>query len=90
MTRHSPLMTQAIGADCVLFFGWWVLYAARKLFDPAPGLVVDDEGLVDNSSALAAGRMPWADIADIRMVKVQRQRFLAIELHDPRQIPSAR
>ena len=50
-------MAGALGAS-VAFFGLCGLYALAKLFDTAPGLVIDDQGIIDNSSGLSAGRIP--------------------------------
>jgi len=75
-------MASALGASAA-FFGVCGLYALRKLFDTAPGLVIDDEGIVDNSSGISAGRIPWSEIIGVHVKTVQRQRFLTIEVRDP-------
>ena len=57
--------------------------AAIGFFDRRPGLVIDDAGLIDNSSGLSAGRIPWSDIKGFTVNTIEKQRILAIEVHDP-------
>src|SRR5688572_32327146 len=63
---HSPLFVKAVAVVCVGFFGLIAVKAGAKLFDRSPGLIIDAEGLVDNSGGLAAGRIPWSNIKRIR------------------------
>ena len=68
---------------CIVFFGLCGIVALLKLLDRAPGLVIDDAGLVDNSSGISAGRIPWSDIKGFAVSTIQKQRILTIEVHDP-------
>ncbi len=70
-----------IGAS---FFGLCAVYGAVKLFDRKPGLIIDRQGLIDNSSAVAAGRIPWDEITGYRAWSTHRQRMLVIDVVDPR------
>ena len=65
-----------------MFFGFCGLYALFKLFDAAPGFVIDAEGIVDNSSGISAGRIPWSDIQGFHVTTVQGQRFLTVDVYD--------
>src|SRR5437764_14021730 len=58
---HNPTLTKSVCIACILFFGLGSIYGWRKLFDTAPGLIIDSEGLIDNASAISAGRIPWSD-----------------------------
>ncbi|MGH8761317.1 MAG: STM3941 family protein [Burkholderiales bacterium] len=77
------LRVRAAAVACVGFFGLCAVYAGAKLFDNSPGLIIDAEGLVDNSSGLSAGRIPWSDIKGVGFTTVEKQRFLTIVVHDP-------
>jgi len=83
MSRRPPLFTKAVAVVCVGFFGLVAVSAGARLFDPSPGLIVDAEGIVDKSSGIAAGRIPWSDIKSIRTSSSEKQRFLTIEVRDP-------
>jgi hypothetical protein len=83
ISRGNPLYVRGVAAACVLFFGLCGAYASRKLFDSAPGLVIDTAGIVDNSSSISAGRIPWSDIEGFKVRTIKRQRFLTIEVRNP-------
>ena len=83
MPYRNPLVAKTVGGACVLFFGVCAIYASRKLFDSSPGLIIDAEGLVDNSSGISAGRIPWSDITGFKVSTIQRQKFLSIEVRNP-------
>jgi len=83
-SRFHPLLMKATSVAGVAFFGLCALYTCVKIFDRKPGLVIDKEGIEDNSSAVAAGRIPWHQIVGIRLGEIHRQRFLIIDVVDPR------
>src|SRR5262245_14098871 len=82
-TRFSPLFLKGVAGAGVCFFGLCGLYGFVKLFDGRPGLIIDAEGIVDHSSAVAAGRIPWEEVTGIRVSEIAGQRFLVIEVVDP-------
>jgi hypothetical protein len=82
-SRYPPIYVKAVSVLAVGFFGLCMLYGVLKLFDRAPGLVLDREGIIDNSSGLAAGRVAWREIREVRVVSVKGQRFLALLVTDP-------
>jgi hypothetical protein len=85
-TREASLeaiFLGGVGVAGILFFGLCGAYALFKLFDPRPGLIIDANGITDNSSAVAAGRIPWADVTDVRAWGTSGQWFLVIDVIDP-------
>lgn len=60
------------------------LYCLIRLFDFRPGLVVDEDGLVDNSSALAAGRIWWDDIVSLKMSSRRVWPYVTVVVADAR------
>ena len=81
--RYPPLYVEGASVLAIAFFGLCALYGLFKLFDGSPGLVLDREGLIDNSSGLAAGRVAWREIRDLHVVVVSGQRFLAFVVDHP-------
>jgi len=67
----------------IAFFGFGGIYAAGKLADRKPGLIIDSEGIIDNSSAVAAGRVRWDDMTGLTVSKIQSTRFLNILVRSP-------
>src|SRR5687768_14342618 len=76
--RIPPGFARIVSVLGTLLFGAGIIYGAVKLFDKRPGLVLDSEGIVDNSSAIAAGRIPWEEIVDIQTMSVSGQNFLSL------------
>jgi hypothetical protein len=65
-----------MGATGLVFF-------IRKLGDKKPGLIIDDNGITDNASGVAAGFIPWEDITHIYTTKVMNQEFIMIGVTNP-------
>jgi hypothetical protein len=79
----DTIWLRTVGAAGVLFFGGCGAFACYKAVDRRPALMIDREGIVDNSSAVCAGRVPWRDIVDIRVSEIAGQRVLTIDVCDP-------
>ena len=82
-TRYNPLYMKCVAVASVSFFGLCGIYGCIKVFDGRPGLIIDDQGIVDNSNAVSAGRIFWDEIIGLRVSEIAGQRFLTIEVTDP-------
>jgi len=82
-SKHPILVVQGMSVLAIAFFGACALYGLTKLLGRPPELVLDREGIVDRSSAAAAGRVPWSEIRAIEVVSVRSQRLLAVRVVDP-------
>lgn len=78
-----PTRLAILGYAAILFFGICAVLCLRKLPDTKPGLVIDDEGLIDNSGGLSAGRILWEDIQNISVLEMQKQKLLMLEVKNP-------
>jgi hypothetical protein len=74
--------TAVIGLLGALFFGPIAVWATLKLFDARPALVIDAEGIIDNSSGVAAGRIRWSEVTAIGTSFVVGQRFVCVLVTD--------
>ena len=86
--RNNPFFrderfVRALGVASITLFGLFGLFIARKLRDPAPGLVVSAAGFTDNASGLAAGPIAWAEVAGLDELQLLGQRFVVVHLRDP-------
>jgi len=79
----DPTVIRIIGYICTAFFGIGVILFVQKLRDKKEGLVIDGEGVTDNSSGIAAGRVLWRDVKSIRVEQVAGQPFIMLEVKDP-------
>ena len=80
---RNPLFAHAVGLAGMVFFGLCAVVGVRKLFDARPGLKLGARGIVDNSSGVAAGFIPWTDILGSHVYAVMNQRMLVITLRNP-------
>jgi hypothetical protein len=79
----NPTKIAVVGYATILFFGLCAFYLIRKLPDNKAGLVIDDIGLVDNSSGLAAGQILWSDIENISVIEIHRQKLIMLHVKNP-------
>ena len=79
----DPVITIVIGYVGLVFFGLAALYISYKLFDKTPGLVIDKEGIYDNSSAAAGHLIKWERITGLRVEQVMSTKFILIDLKNP-------
>lgn len=78
-----PAAVHVVGGAALLFFGGCAVYGVRKLFDRKPGLILNAQGLVDNSSGVAAGFIPWSEIRGVSPLFLGRQQMVSVHLVDP-------
>ena len=74
------------GSTIMGLFG--IYFFTRKLFDKKPGLIIDENGIYDNTSAFHFGLIPWSDISQIYERTVQasiasKQHFVTVGLINP-------
>ncbi|MGZ3882819.1 MAG: STM3941 family protein [Bacteroidia bacterium] len=79
----NPTLIFSAGIASVLFFGLCAVMLLRKLPDTTPGLVIDEAGLNDNSSGVAAGQIPWSDIDSFSVVEIQKQKIILVHVKHP-------
>jgi hypothetical protein len=72
-----------VGLAGILFFGLCFAFYVRKVFDFSPGLTIDESGLIDNSSAVAAGKILWSDINDISVIEIKKKKIIMIQVKNP-------
>jgi hypothetical protein len=85
---NSPLVKILASYGSTLMGALGIYYFTKKLFDKGPGLVIDEEGIYDNTSAFKFGLIPWSDISEIFERSIQasitsKQHFVTIGLVDP-------
>jgi len=78
-----PWFIHGLGIVAMVFGAAIAAYAIRKSFDTRPGLTLSAAGLVDNSSAVAAGFIPWAEVRGLDTMQIQSQRMLVVHVADP-------
>jgi len=80
---RSPVIIFISGLAGVLFFGYIVFLILKKLFKGGTGLIINDEGINDNSGGSSAGMIFWKDIEKIDVLNVLNQKFIRIIVKNP-------
>lgn len=73
----------------ILFFGFAGGWLLSRLFSHRIALILDRNGILDNSSAVPAGRIAWGEITRVGITTVSDQRFLGIDVRDRALLPSS-
>src|SRR4030095_3289828 len=68
---NSEVFRKVVGLLSILMGGLGIYFSSKKLFNNEPGLVIDKEGIVENSGAVSVGRIPWTDITEIKETLVK-------------------
>jgi len=85
---NSTLLKYAIGMLGILMGLIGFFAFLMKIFDTKAGITIDQTGVIENASALSVGRIPWADILDIRETTAQgsfsaKEKFIIIMVKNP-------
>ncbi|MEM7204307.1 MAG: STM3941 family protein [Planctomycetota bacterium] len=83
LVAAEPVMVRVVGGVATVFFGLVLVVGLRRLLGVRTGLVIDDEGIIDRSSGVACGRIPWRDIASIQVRQMQGHRFVTLIVEEP-------
>ncbi len=82
LTLPVAVLTWPVGLAGIGFFGLAGGWLLSRLFSNRVSLVLTQEGLLDNSTALPAGRIAWDQIVRVGITTVEKQRFLGIDVRD--------
>ena len=80
--RGRGPLARVVGVLCIAMGLGALAFVAVRASKGTPGLVIDDEGLIDHVGGIAVGRIPWSDVLAIGRTKVGSQRFLTIRVRD--------
>lgn len=85
---NNPILKAIASYGSTLMGLLGIYFFTKKLFDKRPGLVLDNQGIYDNTSAFKFGLIPWSDISEIYEKTIQasiasRQHFVTIGLINP-------
>jgi hypothetical protein len=81
----NPTTIFIIGLASILFFGLAGFFTLKKMENKSPGLVISDEGVFDNTTAVNAGLIPWTDVLEIKETKVANQTFINLVVKNPQE-----
>jgi hypothetical protein len=76
--RNAELI-RISGIAAFIFSTLCAIYISIKLFDNKPGLIIDQNGITDNSNMSSVGLIDWADITNINVGQVKSTKYLLIK-----------
>ena len=79
----NPVFLFIAGLASIVFFSVVAFSIAIKLKDKKPGLIINQQGIVDNSSGLAAGEVLWTDIKNISVIEIHTQKLIMLHVKNP-------
>jgi len=80
---NSPWLIHGVGLLTIIFFGAVGILYIKKVFDTKPGLIFKSTGIVDNSSNVSAGLIPWEDISGADTGEYNKQKVLVVHVKNP-------
>lgn len=72
-----------VGYVSVLFFGLCTIFIFYKYFDKKSGLIIDKNGITDNTNFTSVGLIEWSEIIGIRTQQVMSNKFILIDVLNP-------
>ncbi|MEK6494117.1 STM3941 family protein [Myroides odoratimimus] len=76
-------LTYGIAILAILFFGYASVMFISKLFSNKPGIVINEQGIFENATAVVNGLIPWQDITSVELYKMQSQKFVLVYVKNP-------
>ena len=80
---RNPETARIWGTVGAIFFSTVGIYGFVKLFDKKPGLIIDSNGITDNTNAASIGLIQWTHITGIRTEEIMSTKFLLIDVENP-------
>lgn len=79
----NPELIRVSGFASLIFFGLCLICILFKAFDKNPGLVINQNGITDNSHFCSVGLIKWSQIKEIRTQQVMSTKFLLVDVLNP-------
>ena len=80
--KYSSTYLQTWGLIGTSFFGLTGLYCLKKLFDNKPGLIIDENGLWNNSSIISNHTIKWNELSGVGLTKIGKEKILFLYFKD--------
>ena len=80
--HFNPFIMKFVGIICIVFFGFTLKILIKKLFEKKPGLVIDNIGIIDNSTGLSARHIKWKNIIGFKKFNLLIIQFIAVIVDD--------
>lgn len=82
ITRRKELIFIA-GVIGSVIFGVSSIWIFFRLFDNKPGLIINEQGIIDNTNTGSIGLIKWDDIIEVRHKRIMSNSLMLIVVKDP-------
>lgn len=91
IAKPFKVISVAVLVSCTLMFLVFFAWAVSRFLTNKPMLILDRNGLTDQSAASAAGFVPWSDLSNVRFTEYRNSGILlSIDTVHPEQFIAAR
>ena len=85
---NNPILKAIASYGSAIMGLFGIYFFTKKVFDKKPGLILNEQGVYDNTSAFKFGFIPWSDISEVYERSIQtsfvpKQYFVTIGLVNP-------
>ena len=81
--RYNPFLIQLFGILAIVFFGVIGFFLLKKIWDDKPALILNKEGLHDNSSGVSVGFIKWEDVEHFQTLDISGQKLILVKVSNP-------
>jgi len=78
--KQPETITQTVAMPPAILI---LIFIFKKFFDTKAGIIINRNGIYDNSSGVSAGFIPWGDISNISTMEISKQKLIMIEVINP-------
>ena len=81
--QQNPQIIQIVGIISVLFFGIASLFIVPKLWGSPVGLLINEQGITNNTVAGSSHHIPWSDVVGFRSIKIRQSKIILVHTKNP-------
>lgn len=86
--KQSDLVYSVVGILGVLYFGFYLICYLYRILKPKDILVIDENGVTDQSTVTSVGEIPWDNIECFYKRKLLFNKYICVKLKDNQKILS--
>lgn len=80
---HNVFIIRILGFIALLLFGYFLGAIIPQLSNKQPGLVIDEKGITDHSTANSVGFIDWKDVTEVHRKSITGQKYIIIKVKNP-------
>lgn len=78
-----PYLVEVLALICFSFFGFIIFIFYKKISDQSPALIINDEGITDNTNVVGSHLITWDSIEEFCIKTINKHEFILIMVKNP-------